>query len=159
MQRERYLAEGCCVAGEAADHGGRCRHVPAGDHQAPGHSWEELISSLGFHKTLEPHHARSFLPEHRSKPLQEQKEATSDPIFVYTREWTDKTALSDWDEAKSSDHETIEDDVGGASRWPACRCGGEGEGGRKGRRRRWRREDWRRKTSGEGRGKGGGCAY
>jgi len=35
----RYLAEGGGVAGEAADHGRRRRHVPAGDHQAPGHSW------------------------------------------------------------------------------------------------------------------------
>ena len=68
----QYLAEGGGVAGEAADHGRRRRHVPAGDHQAPGHSWEELISSLAFHKTLEPHHARSFLPEHRSTPLQNQ---------------------------------------------------------------------------------------
>ena len=35
----QYLAEGGGVAGEAADHGRRRWHVPAGDHQAPGHSW------------------------------------------------------------------------------------------------------------------------
>jgi hypothetical protein len=40
-----YLAEGGCVAGEAADHGRRRRHVAAGDHQAPGHSWEKLGKS------------------------------------------------------------------------------------------------------------------
>jgi len=40
----QYLAEGGGVAGEAADHGHRRRHVPAGDQQAPGHSYgEELI--------------------------------------------------------------------------------------------------------------------
>ena len=100
----QYLAEGGGVAGEAADHGRRRRHVPARDHQAPGHSWEELISSLAFHKTLEPHHARSFLPEHESKPLQEQ--ASDRPAGLelppirssYTRvSGTIKTALWGWD--------------------------------------------------------------
>ena len=57
---------------------------------------------------------------------------------------------------ESSDHETIEDDVGAASSWLACRCGGELEkGGReKGTAAAMETEDWRRKTSGQGRGRG-----
>lgn len=116
----RYLPQGGCVAGEAADHGRRRRHVPAGDHQAPGHSSWELISSLAFHKTLEPQHHAPSSPTIDLR-LCKSKQATGQPAgqelppirSSYKRTSGPMKQLC----GESSDHETIEDDGGGASSW------------------------------------------
>lgn len=153
----RYLAQGGCVAGEAADHGRRRRHVPAGDHQAPGHSSWELISSLAFHKTLEPQHHAPSSPTIDLR-LCKSKQATGQPAgqelppirSSYKRTSGPMKQLC----GESSDHETIEDDGGGASSWlEEVEEKGGREGGRKGRRRR----RWRGRIGGGRRvGRGGG---